>query len=190
MTVRQSLRHELLEAASEPSEAVYEFWVPTTHARADLAVIGTRIDGFEIKTERDTLKRLPRQVDAYTRLFDRCHAVLARRHVDIAIEMLPSWWGILAIEPDRAANFVCLREARPNAYVDPETLVRLLWREEAYAALCDIGIRPAARTGRSGLWKQLLNALELEALKVVVRHTLLHRDPTRARIPTQRFAVT
>jgi hypothetical protein len=89
--VRHSLREQMLARAPSTAEAIYEFWVPRSHERADVAVIGGTIDGFEIKTERDTLKRLPRQAEAYTRIFDRCHAVLAHRHVDKAMEMLPAW---------------------------------------------------------------------------------------------------
>ena len=188
--VRQLLRRELLSAASEPSEAVYEFWVPTTNARADVAVIGARIDGFEIKTERDTLKRLPRQAEAYMRLFDRCHAVLAHRHVDDAIKILPPWWGVLAIPTDGGPTFVRVREGNANPAVDPGTLVRLLWRDEAYDALCGLGVSPDPRAGRFRLWELLLSLLDLEALKLVVRMALLQRDPSRARIPSQRFAVT
>jgi hypothetical protein len=188
--VRQLLRRELLSTASQPSEAVYEFWVPTTNARADVAVIGTRIDGFEIKTERDTLKRLPRQAEAYMRLFDRCHAVLAHRHVDDAIKILPPWWGVLVIPTDGGPNFVRVREGDANQRVDPQTLVRLLWRDEAYSALCGLGVSPDPRAGRFRLWELLLSLLDLEALKLVVRKALLQRDPARARIPSQRFAVT
>jgi peptidoglycan hydrolase-like protein with peptidoglycan-binding domain len=71
-------------AAPASAEAVFEFWVPQSNGRADVAVIGTTMDGFEIKTERDSLRRLPRQADAYSRVFDHCHAVLAHRHVDRA----------------------------------------------------------------------------------------------------------
>ena len=42
--------------------------MPRSNERAGIAVIGTRMDGFEIKTERDTLRRLPRQASAYARL--------------------------------------------------------------------------------------------------------------------------
>src|SRR5665213_2602297 len=80
--VRHSLREEMLALAPSTAEAIYEFWVPRSHERADVVVIGATIEGFEIKTERDSLKRLPRQAEAYTRIFDRCHAVLAHRHVD------------------------------------------------------------------------------------------------------------
>jgi hypothetical protein len=69
--VRDTLRQEV-RAKSCVSETIDEFWVPRTNERADLAAIGSRLWGFEIKTDRDTLRRLPRQVEAYNRLFDMC----------------------------------------------------------------------------------------------------------------------
>jgi hypothetical protein len=162
--------------------------VPQSNARADVALIGTTIDGFEIKTERDSLKRLPRQADAYTRVFDRCHVVLAYRHVDRALEILPPWWGVRVI--DDGLTFMTLRPAEPNPSVDPETLVRLLWRDEAYTALCDLGTNPDQCAGRFRLWELLLALLDVEGIKRVVREALLLRDPARARIPSQRFWLT
>lgn len=171
--VRESLRSALMSASSAPAEAVYEFWVPKSNERADVAVIGARLDGFEIKTERDTLKRLPRQAEAYGRVFDRCHAVLACRHVDRALEILPPWWGVQVI--GEGAPFSVLRSAQPNDAVDPETLVRLLWRDEVYHALCELGALPDPRAGRFRLWEMLLAALDVEGIKRVVRSALLVR---------------
>lgn len=186
--VRQSLRAEALASAPPRAEAIYEFWVPQSNERADVAVIGSMLDGFEIKTDRDSLKRLPRQADAYNRVFDRCYAVLAPRHVGRATEMLPPWWGVVVIED--SMSFRVLRDAEANAGVHPETLVRLLWRDEAYAALCDLGFPPDPGVGRFRMWEALLTLLDLDGLKRVVRDLLLLRDPTRARMPSRRFAVT
>jgi hypothetical protein len=69
-------------------------------------------------------------------------------------------------------------------------LVRLLWRDEAHAALCALGVPPDQRAGRFRLWQLLVAMLELDVLKEVVRDALLRRDPARARIPSQRFVVT
>jgi hypothetical protein len=188
--VRHSLREAVLAAAPPSAEAIYEFWVPQSNERADVVVISTVIEGFEIKTERDTLKRLPRQAEAYARLFDRCHAVLAQRHVDRAMDLLPSWWGVLVIETAGLPNFGIVRAAAQNDTVDAETLVRLLWRGEAHSALCALGTPPDPRAGRVRMWEQLLAGLDLDGLKQVVRHALLLRDPADARIPSRRFAVT
>ncbi len=186
--VRQSLRAEVLASAPPSAEVIFEFWVPQTNERADVAVVGATMDGFEIKTERDSLKRLPRQADAYTRLFDRCHAVLAHRHVDRALEILPPWWGVLVIED--GMTFTMLKLPKSNSSVDPETLVRLLWRDEAYGALCSLGVPPDPSAGRFRLWELLLTLLDLDGLKRVVRDAILLRDPSRARMPSQRFAIT
>jgi hypothetical protein len=188
--VRHSLREDILGTTPGPVEAVYEFWVPKSNERADVAVIGALMQGFEIKTERDTLKRLPRQTEAYTRVFDRCHAVLAERHVDRALEMLPSWWGVLVIETEPSLSFRELRPAIVNEAVDAEVLVRLLWRDEAHAALCALGDTPDPRAGRFRMWELLLALLDIDGIKKVVREALLRRDPTRAGMPSQRFAVT
>lgn len=186
--MRASLTADVLASAPRRAEAIFEFWVPQSNERADVAVIGKTIDGFEIKTDRDSLKRLPRQAGAYARVFDRCYAVLAHRHVARALEILPPWWGVQVIDDD--LNFVNLRAAEPNGSVDPETLVRLLWRDEAYAALCALGAPPDPRSGRFRLWEALLRVLDLDGLKLVVRDALLARNFTSAGTSAQRFALT
>src|SRR5207244_95753 len=97
---------------------------------------------FEIKSEHDTLRRLPRQADAYGRVFDRCTAVLAERHRDGAVALLPEWWGITTVSVNGHVAFDDARKARPNPRIDPEVLVRLLWREEVGAALSGLGQQP------------------------------------------------
>lgn len=178
--VRQRLRDELLASAEAPIEAVYEFWVPRSNERADVAVIGAQMSGFEIKTERDTLKRLPRQVAAYDRLFDRCTVVLAERHVTAAMAMLPEWWGVIAIVAEDGSPFLrSVKSATPNDGVDPETLVRLLWREEVRGALSALGNEPDPRASRLSMWNDLLKLIDLDHLKGAVRSAILTRIPAR-----------
>lgn len=185
--VRNALRAHVLTTVTGAQGTVDEFWVPRSNERADLAVIGTHIDGFEIKTERDTLRRLPRQAGAYARLFDRCTAVVAGRHLDAADQLLPPWWGLTTVSVNGSVTFDDVRPARPNPAVDPETLVRLLWRDEAMAALTTFEGSPDPRASRASLWAQLLAVASLAQLKAAVRHALLTRDPAAARIPTRRF---
>jgi hypothetical protein len=173
--VRERLRHEVLATVGMPSHAVYEFWLPETNSRADVALIATALEGFEIKTERDTLKRLPRQAVAYGRLFDRCTVVLTERHLDAALDMLPDWWGVVAIQSDPDAAFRTVRPPQLNVGVDPEILVRLLWKEEVNALLCGLGAEPDREGGRAAMWRQLLTLADLESLKPAVREALLRR---------------
>jgi hypothetical protein len=187
--VRHRLKHEVLASATVRAEAVYEFWVPCSSERADVAVIGEELCGYEIKTERDTLKRLPRQAAAYGRLFDQCTIVGGERHIGAAIQMLPDWWGITAIarSADAQFRFVSVRAGARNESVDPETLVRLLWREEVRAALSAIGTEPDPKASRSTMWKRLLESVDIEQLRAIVRRALLGRNPTSLRFSSRRF---
>lgn len=185
--VRTALRQRVLAETTGATDAVDEFWVPSSHVRADLAVIGRCMDGFEIKTERDTLRRLPRQVEAYSRLFDRCTAVVAEKHADPVVGMLPDWWGITTVHVNGSVMFNKVREPRANRHVDPEIIVRLLWREEVLLTLVTLGVEPDPKASRHTLWHTLLNSVSLVQLRRAVRLALINRDPARARIATRRF---
>ena len=185
--VRSALRDRLLSEVSGAREGVEEFWVRRSHERADLAVIGSTLDAFEIKTERDTLQRLPRQATAYARLFDHCTAVVAEKHLDAASLLLPDWWGITVTSVGKSPRFEKTREARPNPAIDPQTLVRLLWRNDAMAALTELGHRPDPGASRGALWNELLDRASIASLRTTVRLAILNRDPAGARIPTRRF---
>ena len=186
--VRQALRAHVMEAIAGALDTVDELWVPRSNERADIAVIGRLMDGFEIKTERDTLKRLPRQIVAYGRLFDRCTAVVAERHREHAAEILPDWWGITTVHINGAVTFTTVRKPRPNPAVDPEILVRLLWRDEVMRALVALGREPDRKASRGSLWTELLRSASLKQLRSAVRTALLHRDPRQAKLPTRRLA--
>ena len=180
--VRESLRSELLAMWPGLSEALYEFWVPRTNERADVVAIGSRLWGFEIKTDRDTLARLPRQVEAYSRLFDRCAVVVAERHLDAALGLIPDWWGAASIHADGdALTFRVTRWGKSNRDVDAETLVRLLWRDEARCILASHGAEPDARASRASMWQLLLGALDVKELQSAVCQALLNRGPSPMR---------
>ncbi len=187
--VRDALRTRVIDATSGARDTIDEFWVPRSNERADLAVIGRSMDGFEIKTERDTLRRLPRQIEAYGRLFDRCSVVVAEKHFDAAESMIPAWWGITTVHVNGGVNFAEVRKPLRNPDIDREILVRLLWKDEVIGALAKLGANPKKDTSRSVLWKELLEVANLGQLRVAVRSALLDRDPSRARIATRRFRV-
>jgi hypothetical protein len=186
--VRSALRSQLLSNVDSAKGIVDEFWVPRSHERADLVAVGSSFDGFEIKTERDTLQRLPRQASAYGRLFDHCTLVVAANHLNDAEGIIPKWWGITVIRSGETPDFELYRSAQANPAIDPEILVRLLWRNDAAQALTNLGFVPDPQASRGALWKELLERVSLTNLRSTVRLAILNRDPSLARIPTRRFA--
>jgi hypothetical protein len=60
-----------------------EFSLGRSGVRADLALLADdELIGIEIKTERDTLRRLPAQMDGYAKYFDHVVLVIAPCHLE------------------------------------------------------------------------------------------------------------
>ncbi len=58
-----------------------EFSLGSSGTRADLAVLGDKLIGFEIKTAKDTLRRLRSQMASYFSYFNEVVVIVARCHV-------------------------------------------------------------------------------------------------------------
>ena len=104
---------------------------------ADVVVAGVDLQAFEIKAERDTLRRLPRQVVHYSRLFDRACLVTTTSHRSDAMRIIPEWWGIMIASPPGALAWD--RPCTPNPAVDPLALARVLWKHDLLRILKRVG---------------------------------------------------
>lgn len=193
--VRSAL-HALLRAwhKDEPNTRVVdELDLCNGSARVDVAVLNNKLTCWEIKSPRDRLDRLPGQVDYYSRVCDEAWLVAGARHLTSARDKIPSWWGLVLIEDDDGApRLVVERSARPNPGIDPDALVRLLWREETLAALTRAGTDTArlTRAPRRELWATLVAEVDTNELRGIVREQLKGRQHwrhgTRPRPPARR----
>jgi hypothetical protein len=152
-----------------------EMVVPVTSERADIAVIGNAMWLFEIKSGRDSLKRLRRQADAFARIADRCVLVAASRHLTSADAALPSWWGIIEVPDGSAVTLRWQRLAAPNPGTDRRTLLLMLRRDEAAAALMALDGRSRSGRRRMSLLAELDRCLDDDAVGTCVRDALIHR---------------
>src|ERR1700712_292570 len=103
--VRSAVRQRLqaLHADDPNTRIVEEMGVWSGSVRIDLAVINGELAGYELKSDRDTLERLPLQSRLYSRVFDRVTLVASGRHLDKATIRIPDWWGVVeAIEQDKS----------------------------------------------------------------------------------------
>lgn len=146
-------------------------------ARVDLAVVNGTVHGYEIKSEQDTLARLPGQAEIYSRTLDFVTIVVATAHARTISNFVPAWWGIWkAVQGDRGVRFESLREPSKNPRIDPFALVQFLWRDEVLQALTDRGLATGMRTKpRKELWSRLASELTLEELGGIVRDRLKRR---------------
>ena len=165
---------------------VHELGLCQAEARVDLAVINGRFTGWEIKTDADTLGRLPAQAQVYSRVFDRVWLAADVSHINAALPLIPPWWGVLGVSERRGACQLSLvRPSRLNPSVDLSALVRLLWRAEVLAELTALGLAYGMdRKPRTVLWDALAAAsparISAPQLRGRVRTQLTARDNWRA----------
>jgi len=153
-----------------------EFGVGHGIARIDMAVINGIMHGYEIKSDRDTLKRLSDQMNEYNAVFDKVTLVVGKSHLYNAINIIPDWWGIMIakIVKNKKIAFNTIREADYNPEQKGVSIARLLWREEALKILEEknkaVGFHSKPR---SLIYEELANVLDEETLKNKVKNILL-----------------
>ncbi|MGC2475829.1 MAG: sce7726 family protein [Candidatus Sulfotelmatobacter sp.] len=170
--IRRRLRvDERLHPCDPDTRIVEELGLCQGVARVDLAVVNGTIHGYEIKSERDTLTRLPGQAEIYNRVLDYVTVVTAPMHADNVRKAVPEWWGVWAVVSDNGeVRLEELRESGRNSEVNPFALAQLLWRDEALQVLIDRDLAVGMRSkSRKEIWQRLASELTLEEIGSTVR---------------------
>lgn len=150
-------------------------------ARVDVAVVNGYLHGYEIKSESDSLKRLPAQVDYYSKVLDRVTLVASESHISKVEKLIPDWWGVCVAQRNRGTiSLKPVRGDADNSEVDPYALVQLLWRDEALNILRKNDLAKGySNKPRRILWDRLVDHFSLSEMKQVVRRHLKFRSNWR-----------
>lgn len=182
--VRAPLIQELwsVHGPEEGTLIVDEFGLCEGDVRVDVAVINGTLTGYEIKSDSDTLERLPSQQCAYSKVLDAVTIIAGRRHVKGVLSIVPDWWCVreARLEAGRVV-FSTVRDGQPNPTVDPFALAQLLWRDEALCLIDRLGLASGvSRKPRRELWRILARSLSAAALGAHVRSHLKARTNWRS----------
>lgn len=180
--IRAVLR-EQLRSAHEREDAliIEELGLCQGDARVDVAVINSSITGYEIKSDRDTLARLPGQIEIYSRTLDYVTVVASASHVEKIVARVPKWFGVVeAVAEEDSIILRTVRAGVENPSVDPYSLVQLLWRDEALNLLLEFGLARGVKSKpREAVWQRLAQARPIGELGRLVRHQLRNRGEWR-----------
>lgn len=181
--VRQALRRRLASRyASDPStRVVEEMGIWANSVRIDVAVINGELIGYEIKSERDTLERLPLQAEIYSLVFDKVNLVIADRHLIKGQGVVPDWWGLITSCAKRSRiELKQVRPAKRNRNLSPIHLARLLHREEALSILESLNAASGVRSKALEIvLERLVAILSVSDLRIAVREALRQRQWSR-----------
>src|SRR5271163_4238276 len=117
--VRQALHRKVLKEHHGDTNTLVLDELGLRHGtcRVDIAVVNGYLHGSGIKSDADTLERLPAQVLIYGAVLDRATLVVGERHVEKAKTKIPDWWGIKVAMagPRGGIDFETERHVKMNA---------------------------------------------------------------------------
>ena len=183
LEIRTALRTALRAMhADEPNTAIIdELSLCQGEARVDVAVVNGALCGYEIKSDRDSLARLPRQLSVYELCFDTMVIVVGSRHVESCFASVPESWGIWeATAMESEIKFEIRRSPANNHRIDAKSVVKLLWKEEVFESLKELGHTPSPKAERRALWEHLVLSVEPNQLFHIVRERLRARGDWRS----------
>ena len=190
--IRKAMHEKVLASFYQDGESLILDELSLCHgeARVDIAVINGKLHGYEIKSFYDTLERLPGQAERYSKIFDRMTLVTDIRHVKKALDIIPSWWGVLIFN-SKNGKHEWSRKSKKNPSPDGYSLAQLFWAHEARLILeSHDKFRGLSSKPRNILWQALADAFSPAELNWFVRQALKARRAAgwwREAVPEQMY---
>ena len=145
--------------------------------RIDVAVINGSLYGYEIKSDYDSLARLSKQLEAYNKIFDYITLVVGTKHLAEVKRQLPEFYGLCIVKKTQGQHKIrTIKSPKRNNLVEADSLVQLLWRDEALNELREIGShKNLSKAKRTAKWSRLVEKVTSNKLKNIIRNTLQSR---------------
>lgn len=160
---------------NHPGKIIEEFSVCDGAARVDLAAVNGVMHGFEIKSDIDSLERLPHQMELYSSVFDKVTLVVGATHLYHAFNLVPDWWGVTVarVNEEGLVSFNEIREPELNRHIRVQAIVKLLWKDEALGILNELGFSKGYKSkNRDQICNRLVEVLDAETLTSKVRNLI------------------
>lgn len=178
----KTIRKELIKALLELDGTlgvVQELEIARGRVRADVVRLSNcGIHAYEIKSDLDTLRRLPKQIQHYNEVFSTITLVVGIDHIVEALYIIPDWWGVIVAEFNNAKlRLNHIRQVQQNSHTDYEAISDLLQKHE----LMRILNMYSANNDRYDMSKQMLiqevqQEVSKESLVAQLTSTLHTRD--------------
>jgi len=172
------------EVTGHPARIISELGISHGAFRIDIVTVNSCVHGYEIKSDADTLVRLPEQAKAYSQVFDKLTLVVGEKHIINAMSIIPDWWGVKLAKIHTDSSTILLsdiRTALDNKSQDILSVAHLLWRQEALDILESNNAANGVKSKRREfIYERLVSAIDFIDIQKAVREKLFTRQDLRA----------
>ena len=145
----------------------------------DVLAVSDELVGYEIKSDRDSYRRLEQQVRFYDLYFDRNYIVVGASHAASVYKKVPEHWGIICITHDKTE---VVRSAEPSPVCSRSRQLSILWRNEFKNILVKNKLPLYNRKSKEFIAKKLEKTVDPLLLGRQIAHELKHRVYMRFRL--------
>lgn len=103
---------------------------PSGVARADVVVVNGHINGYEIKSDFDTLNRLNNQIVEYEKTFEKNIIVVGEKYAYTILKYIPEHWGVMVAKCKKKPTLSYVRAPILNPNVEFKRILGLLSADE------------------------------------------------------------
>ncbi len=171
--IRTSLIAKIKNQSMSPKAIIEELRVHNGNAIADVVALYNEAHCYEIKGDGDKIERILTQGKYYNLSFRKITLVTTFKHLQKAIKIAPSFWGIMiAEEQNNQIKIKYVRRAKNNPNFDKSTALLTLWKEEM---LTLVENKKDHKKSRALLAELIANTKEKIELSQNITLTLLNR---------------
>lgn len=150
--------------------------------RIDAILVADRIHGFEIKSDVDSLRRLPRQVEIYGPVLERATLIAGERYADAVAEIIPTWWAISTVRQSHGQlRLVTRRRGRLNPDVQSYAVASFIPRDVLVDFLRARGFTRLSALAVDDLRLLLAESVPKSTVLTLARSTMMFRRDWRRR---------
>ena len=185
LEIRKAFHKKVLKKyhKDENSIIIDELGILHGKNRIDIAHINEKINGYEIKSSKDNLKRLPEQIESYSLIFHRITLIVAEKFLNEIKKTVPEWCGIVQVRKGSkgAIHFKTIRRAKENPSFSIFHAAHLLWKDEAiqFAKNLDINPKNISNLSRLEIYKLLGEKASSEQLVKEIKKNISAREVGR-----------
>jgi len=106
---------------------------------ADVAILNGTATVYEVKSERDSLARLERQIAAYATVFAKVYVIASECHIRAVVNTVPDFVGILCLNGRHRISPVREAADQPER-TSPRAIFESIRTEEARMILASLGV--------------------------------------------------
>lgn len=184
--IRETLLEKLKKDNSKKSfRIVEELVICNGLARADVALINGKLHGYEIKSDLDTLERLPNQKKYYDLTFEKSTIIIGKKFENKIFDFIPEHWGVILAYENKFGNitFKMIRSAKSNKSTLSDGLLDLLWNDEIKVLLKSNNIKGYSNKPKTYLKELVHMNINYRELVDYAKETLKNRTGWRADLP-------